>query len=373
MKKITLFVLAILLSFTTAKAQTDIQVVQAKGRATILNNDIAAARDEALIDARVKALETLGIHVSAETIISQSSMIDQTVVNKTKGFIRSYRVLNEFEQSGIYHVEIEAWISFEISEEDLRKYLRNFSVVVGVETQIDGRQISDTRIEDAFIGDLVDNGFDVIDKEQLLRLRNIYQDAIRGNQQAARQIGQRLLANIIIVGHANARESSIQDVNTYGGNRGQISCYRAHFSIRIIETETGSIIGTYKSPFKGIKGFGADRSRAADDAFNNGLEAAVERISEKLSEYSANKKRNVVIEIAGLPDLDTYRLIKRLIEGQRWVEGLEEREFSPTGTSSFRLQYAEKIGILAAALQRFRNLDVRSSTQSRIVLSYREN
>jgi len=373
MKERIFFVIVVLLYLTAVNAQPDIRVVQVKGRATILNNDVIAARDEALIDARVKALESLGIHVDSKAIISQSSLIDQTVVNKTNGFIRTYRILNEFKESGIYQVEIEAWISSEISEEDLKKYLRNFTVVVGIETKIDNKRIDDTRIEDAIISELVDNGFDVIDKEQLLALKNtsLYNQAVRGNSDAARAIGRRLLANLIVVGTAKTKESEIKNITTYDNSPGQIVCYRSHFSIRIIETETGSIIGMYKTPFKGTKGFGRNKLKAADDAFDNGMPKVGEKLLDDLSGYSKNKTRNVVIEINNIPDINAYRLIKRLIGSQRWVEGLEEKGFSSSGSSSFSLRYSEKIGILAAALQRIKHLEVESSSRSRICLIYK--
>src|SRR5205085_11681208 len=76
--------------------QADVYACRTEGYGSILNDDKAQARDEAMIDARRRALEQVaGVQVEAETITKNQALFDQLVRTSTKGIIQYDRVLEE--------------------------------------------------------------------------------------------------------------------------------------------------------------------------------------------------------------------------------------------------------------------------------------
>lgn len=362
-----------LVAFSRVLAQEGIQVVQAHGRASIKEGDVAMARDEALIDARKKAVEkAFGIEVDSETIISQERMVDHTVVNSTRGYIRDYRILNEFQQSGMYYVDIEAWVTAEMSSEEVKRLLRNFTTVVGFTTEEDGFTVEDERAESLLTEKFVDSDFQVLEKAHILLTKGTqtFFRAFTGSVDAAQDIGIRYLANVVVIGKIEGKFSSSTLVSTYSKSKGQIICYRAHIRIRAYETDTGRIIVQVSTPFEGIKGFGSNKARAKEDAFAGALSKMIDTFMQKMSKYTRDKLRPVTVLIRGIPSMAKFRMMKDLLKNMRWVQDVRDKGFVAGGTSEFNLKYPEKIYIMATNLDRLTILDVKEKAWNNIKADY---
>lgn len=70
--------------------------VEAEGVAAILNNNVAGARDQALLNAQRNAVEAgVGTLLDSRTVMENFEIIRDRVLTSSQGFVESYRVLDE--------------------------------------------------------------------------------------------------------------------------------------------------------------------------------------------------------------------------------------------------------------------------------------
>src|SRR5437899_5185868 len=121
----------------TCRQQGDVHVCEAEGFGTVFGNDVAQARDEALIDAGRRALEQVaGVQVDAETITRNQVLFDQLIRTQSRGIIQAQRVLDEGRlPDGRYRVRIEAWVKAGEVQEKLESLVSELSLVVIVPEQ----------------------------------------------------------------------------------------------------------------------------------------------------------------------------------------------------------------------------------------------
>ncbi|MFZ6007259.1 MAG: hypothetical protein ACOYU2_06345 [Nitrospirota bacterium] len=88
-------------------SEQDAISVQVDGVGT-LKDDVAAARKIAISDGlRIAVEQAKGIMVKGETEVRDFAEIRDEVVSKTKGFVRTYKILNETKEDNIYRVTLE--------------------------------------------------------------------------------------------------------------------------------------------------------------------------------------------------------------------------------------------------------------------------
>lgn len=81
--------------------------VQVNGIGT-LKDDVTAARKIAINDAlRVAVEQAKGIMVKGETEVRDYAEMRDEVISKTKGFVRTYKILNETKEDNVYRVTLE--------------------------------------------------------------------------------------------------------------------------------------------------------------------------------------------------------------------------------------------------------------------------
>ncbi|MDD4005157.1 MAG: hypothetical protein PHW69_08155 [Elusimicrobiaceae bacterium] len=83
--------------------------VKGEGFAKYTPEDPAGMRAAALVSAQRNAVEkVVGVFVSAKTLVRESITIDQKILARTQGFIKTYKVLDEGRQGDLYRVQIKA-------------------------------------------------------------------------------------------------------------------------------------------------------------------------------------------------------------------------------------------------------------------------
>jgi hypothetical protein len=336
--------------------------VRATGYGTILGGDVAGARDEAIVDARSRAIEqAAGVFVDAETILENELILQATVRSTTSGFISDYRVVSEGEKpDGLYEVTLEAEVvEGEFQEQMGREVASNLAVVVMMPEENMGEEVPDPVVENAVVSKLVEAGFTVYEQEQLERIRDREAKlaALDGDTDASRRIGLRFLSNLIIGGRSSARFS--QDT-------GGIVSARASASARMVEVETGRIIANKR--VDRLKGFDLSREEAGFKA----LEAAAGSMAETVvgwmsSEYLASRMQEVRVEIRGLENMNGYQLVGNLLRSMRWVEDVREEGYGPSA-ATYVLRYPEKLVYLASRLDRSPHVKLVEYGQGQIVL-----
>jgi len=108
MKKI-IFLLLLLIIIIPAYAKIDkkdlkkapsYEIVEAEGSASINNNDYEHAKDEAVLAAQKKAIETVvGCFVDSKTLGSNFTELEEEIITKSEGYIEDYEIIKGSERT----------------------------------------------------------------------------------------------------------------------------------------------------------------------------------------------------------------------------------------------------------------------------------
>lgn len=345
-------------------------VVEAEGVGSILSGDIAQARDEAIIDARVRALEqAVGVLVDAETLVQNELLLAATVRNTTSGMITTYKILQEGpDPSGsLYKVKISATVDKASIETGVKNNLTaNMTVVVQIDEDMAGEAVPDPVVESEVVEALVNAGYDVRDREAIteLRQRDAELARIKGDIEEAQVIGLRFLSNLVIKG--TSRTTVHENKTDYAPGVATPSAH-ARVTCRMVEVETGRIIG--QEQLQRVTEFGQDPVDASEKAI---IKAAPQMVRKVLawmnSDYLVKKMQTVTVEASGLPDMASFRKLANLVEKQRWVQGVEPGVFK-NGGGTITLQYPEKLVYLATGIDRNPEFRLTTMDDRKIVVS----
>jgi len=329
------------------------EVVETEGVGTILSGDVAQARDEAIIDARVRALEqAVGVLVDAETLVQNELLLAATVRNTSSGMITNYKVIEEGPDAsgGIYKVKISATVEKADIETGIKNNLTaNMTVVVQLDEDMAGETVPDPLVESEVVEALVNAGYDVRDREQITELRNRDSELarIKGDIEEAQVIGLRFLSNLVIKG--TSRTTVHENKTDYAPDMSVLSAH-ARVTCRMVEVESGRIIG--QEQLQRVKDFGQDEIDASEKAL---IKAAPQMVAKVLawmnSEYLVQKMKTVTVQATDLPDMATFRKLVNLVEKARWTDGVQAGTFS-NGGGTITLQYPEKLVYLATGIDR---------------------
>ena len=116
------FAAAVLFAAAAATGQApEVKEVTATGVGSILNGDVAHAKDDAVEDALRQALEqTMGLFVSSETLVENAAVIEDNIYSKTQGYIQKYDILREGKKDAeTYGVTLSALVKLSDLKSDL--------------------------------------------------------------------------------------------------------------------------------------------------------------------------------------------------------------------------------------------------------------
>ena len=231
-------------------------VVRASGYGTILENDVAAARDLAIQDAMRKAVEqNLGSFLSSETIVQNYTIVQDNIVTWSRGYVKKYELINEKKlDESTYEVTISTILDKEnlssdaLDLQNLVAQVGNPRFMVMIQEKNIGlnRTIFDhyfevdiTASENSIIDVLTKEGLQFIDPS-VIRNRLEKEKALailQGDNKAAIAAANAYGAEIAILGKAVAKVATGVDLG------GMKSC-QADVTARAVYTDTGEILAT---------------------------------------------------------------------------------------------------------------------------------
>lgn len=234
-----------------AAAAEGSQELVADGVAAISNGDKGVARDNAIEDAKRKAVEQgVGSVLTSESKVENFQLVYDKISSKATGYVSSYSIVSEQSDSSLYRVTIRAVVRMADLQNDISGILNM------VETQ--GRPrimvlIRDTKagtdeadpdlvsdLETMVIDSFVSKGFPVVDEEMVKQ--NLTNDQVKlilsGDDTAAADLGRKIGAEIVVAGTATATEQQASDPYT-----NQVrTVYSTKLNVRTINTRTSEIL-----------------------------------------------------------------------------------------------------------------------------------
>jgi len=303
-------VLAVLVPFALAGAAlgqpAPPRTVRVEGFGSVISGDVAAARDEAIADARLRAVEQVaGVQLDGSALVANELLVDSVVSSRTLGQVSALEVLEEGPvEGGLYRV------------------LASVTVDPPAEAALaPGHEVS-LLVEgaDADLRDAVDAA---------LRTR-LASEGIASADEAARRIVVRL------------ESSGDEELHT------NLHARRVHGAARVDGQGAGVAAEA--------TGFGQNARKAAAQGAAQLAERLVEAL---LADTLTGSSRRVRVEITGLPDLAAYRRVAALLRAIRWTTAVDPHPVGfQAGRGVWTVQCSQKGAHLATRLDREPDLEV---------------
>jgi hypothetical protein len=296
----------------SGKAQEGQKAIRSVGTAPVLDNDVAAARQRALDFARENAVkEGLGSLVESETVADEMSTKIR-LREKTRGYVIEDQVVGELREGQFYRVVLDAIVSTELLNKDLRAF-RALQESVGM-------------------------------PRVAVRLQETWQDGKSGRGDAAakltellQQSGYRLVApgtpdpEVVIEGTCTLQEA--------GKDKFERIRVNASADYRAVVVSTGQVLGSAQDTQRvAMKTVEEAASRAAKNASNQTFQKLHAQIVEQWSNMArSGSSFTVVLEKVG-SYTGQGRPFQKLLEGLNGVGSVQRSSFD-NGTLVLDVRY----------------------------------
>jgi len=303
--------LAMLFAYTTGAGASE-KVVEVEGSSFV-------SKDDAIRQAQRLAVEqAVGVFIHSKTEVENFAIKKDRIMSRTQGYITRFTILEEEKTEGLYTVRLSATISMDKIKDDLlaMKILldsmeRPKLMILIEEEYIGMNNVGMCLAETEMASLLAAKGFDLVDRAQIEKIRNLDQSrqALAGNIAAARRLGLDLGSQYVIVGKA-----VVQDIGEAYPNSG-LKSLQASLQLKVIQAQTGLLLGSivkngisvHISP---LTGAGKSLQIAVQKAVDEYL---VDTITNSFQDF-LNNGAPLKLHITGVTSFQQYRLIASNIE-----------------------------------------------------------
>ncbi|MBW2662055.1 MAG: hypothetical protein JRD93_08740 [Deltaproteobacteria bacterium] len=312
MKQKILFLMLLLTPFLFGDVHAEEHVltktVEAIGTSSINAQNVAKARDRAISNGLVTAMEkVVSNFLPLESLIQNFQILNETLYDHTDEFIQDYRVLTEARFGKTYRVIVQTTVSVDhvqaqlaiagimLGEKAMPRIL--FFITeqnpVGSLTKCWWEENADTDKNASEIGmikAMKSAGLLMIDTDDIIQHIK-YEDIeldVDLNQAKAIELGARFNADIVIVGKAAADTAS----NVMGA---QIKSFKGTLTARAYRTDTGEEIASTNQTSVAVN---TDPITGGRDALSNAGTLAGDKLSSQIiNAWRTEIKKQIMVEI----------------------------------------------------------------------------
>ncbi len=226
--------------------------VEAEGSANVIEGNLLATKQVSLMAAQRAAVEkAVGVLVTGQMVVTKARLIEDQVFSKSAVYMKSWEVLEESEEGGLYVTRVRAKVKLGDVREDLdslgllirTKKVGNPRVMILLEETIDDMVSESRTAETGLTRELLDRGYKVVDAEQLhdISVRNEVVRALRGDEAEAADLARRFGAEICLVGTAAVRLFAAPGEGEQG-LIGDMVSYRGRINVKAVKAGSGQVI-----------------------------------------------------------------------------------------------------------------------------------
>jgi hypothetical protein len=335
-------IVLILPAFVQAKNQIPTKTVMVMGTGKIHQENSAMARQEAIADSLVSAVERVAVELfPLESMVRNFQAFNETIYRNTDKFIQDYKVLAEFPYANNYRVMVEATVSIItlkklmssagilLEEKPLPKILflisdQNLNDPLPTYWWGQNKYLSESFSITALVNTIKTKGFPIIDNNiisQNTRVNPIY-DKPDLNDIEAINLSLGSQAGVVIVGKSVASISP----NIIGEN---IRSFKAIVSARAIRTDTGAEIATTMQTSVTAN---TDEIAGVRDALSRaGNLAGKDLASQIVAGWQKQEEPSNILEIIveGTGDIANFEKFRRILNNISGVKNLRTKELKP--------------------------------------------
>jgi len=314
--------------------------VDVEGFASIAGGRKDAAREAALNNAFRRAIEqVVGVMVDSKTAVENSQLLNDNILSKSSGFIKTYRITGEAFDADSCRVSINATVStvrLEKGLDDIGMLMRKLGkpriAVVMTEQNIgnDGPVGSlssaavSAGIAESVIHDVFGRkGYNLVDRETLVAIAARERLISSGSVpvEAALQVAAGGGAEVVIIGQAVAKAgaSAISGTNMRSS--------QATITARVVDADTGQLVASYSARSTVAH---VNPTAGGSEALSNAARELAEQLNRQIVSKWSRKvagTRTARISISGIAYNDIARLRGLMRQQLVHVEDTVERGF----------------------------------------------
>jgi len=320
--------LAVILSAGMAAADQQTGVVEVEGYATIVADRKDLAREAALQNAFRRAVEqVVGVALESKTVVKDSELLNDKIFSKSKGFIKTYRILGEKVDGDAFRILVFASVSRHKLEQGLdnaglliKKMGKPRIAVVVMEQNGFGNAIPGGVVENGLVSSLGKRGYALVDRQAMLAVQHEAVNKQGDQTDAVVRAAAAGGAEIVIVGRATARSTSALSGTNLRPVQVTVTC-------RAVEVDSGELLATVTATQQALH---VNPATATSEAF----EKAAAELSEGLQRQmiAAWTKRltglrTLRMTVSMIPQTDIKRLQDALKEQVGQIEEVHDRGY----------------------------------------------
>ncbi len=339
----TVFILAVaanLSGIVNAEENASEKIIEIIGTGAIQGGNVAKARDRAIKNSLVSAVEfAVADFLPLESMIQNFEILNEILYDNSSEFVADYKVLTELKSGRTYRVLVQATVSIDAIKEELisvniKVYKKNLPKILFLIAEQNFSDISQRYwwtedltfvkgyTEIAMTEMMLKNGFSVIDQKSLVineEFETLKDKADLSNQDAV-SLGAILQADVVIVGNSKADIAP----NTMGGD---IKSFKGTVLARALRTDTGEEIA---STIQTEVSVNKDDIAGARDALSNaGYLAGSDLASQIVRKWHEEVKKSIttlVIIVEGTRDLSNFVIFRAELNEIPGVDSLQTSE-----------------------------------------------
>ncbi len=339
----TVFILAVaanLSGIVNAEENASEKIIEIIGTGAIQGGNVAKARDRAIKNSLVSAVEfAVADFLPLESMIQNFEILNEILYDNSSEFVADYKVLTELKSGRTYRVLVQATVSIDAIKEELisvniKVYKKNLPKILFLIAEQNFSDISQRYwwtedltfvkgyTEIAMTEKMLKNGFSVIDQKSLVineEFETLKDKADLSNQDAV-SLGAILQADVVIVGNSKADIAP----NTMGGD---IKSFKGTVLARALRTDTGEEIA---STIQTEVSVNKDDIAGARDALSNaGYLAGSDLASQIVRKWHEEVKKSIttlVIIVEGTRDLSNFVIFRAELNEIPGVDSLQTSE-----------------------------------------------
>ena len=349
----------LLLCFPVCSRASEGHIVKAQGFGSIINGDEAQACREAVVYARVNALESIKVPVYSDRFLMNNALILDQVRVKTQGYIRTEKIIAQRIDHEINDCEVtlEAWIDTQLTPEVAARLRRKQVVVVDVPVlvhHLDGSTTEHPRrtLQERLKAQLSDQGFHVYTLQDLHAVQAILDSLGIEAPSNHQDLGRLVMAGILVHGQVEVWEEASKLTRN-------LSFFRAEPSITASDLSIPPSTIATSPDTDGFKAGHSNPRRAIGMALREATQPTTDHLLPRLLKYAERETVTVSLQVEGVPDMSKYQLLTRLLRRLIGVARVEaDQHFTSGGQARFRIHYKEQLDMLHSLLHRLPGLQV---------------
>jgi hypothetical protein len=346
------------------------------GAATVYGGNVSAAREKAISNSLVTAVALMiGDLLQVDSLVDNFPQLNQLLFDRTKTYVRDYKVLTEATRGKSYRVVVKATVSgkkiskqltdagilrtritlprvlFLVAEKNVREPLPIFWWSAEDANFV---SVSETGMTER----LIEAGFEIIDHRGALEKPLVNWDnfdkPVLTDQEAA-TLGAGLKANVVVLATSTASLTT----NIMGSD---MRSFNGTVTARAIRTDSAELMFSFTRTATAAN---EDDIIGGKEALANVGDLAGQELSEQLAvvwQRQAGRPAVVELSIQGTGHLGSYVKLRKALNSISGVEGIQVKEIKPN-QATLLVEYKGKAKDLAAALmlQNFKSFGINIS------------